>query len=264
LTAGLAAPPSAQTAKPVTMTDIDTLAGHRAMSLDIRSGDKSIEREVRAHVDARMQELGIKVLPPGQLPVFRVELDAELISSERTPIYTFYNVVAEFVVPVADPRDTTKTFLSPSWRSRHAALVGPGNFQPVPVPLLQATGDFAAAYKKANATVFALTRAPLRQLKITDKQGLLAAVGQQVVVTGTVTSVERINLNGDGMHLYLDNSKEFYVVVMPAIFAEVAKKLGGDAVVGKTIAVRLNPLFLVGNGPFPLAPSVPDNIEIVR
>ena len=114
----------------------------------------------------------------------------------------FYNVVAEFVVPVADPRDTTKIFLSPSWRSRHSALVESGSFQPVPVPLRQATGDFAAAYKKANGAAFALTRSPVRQLKSTDKEGLMAAVGQPVVVTGRVTSLERIYLNGNGLHLY--------------------------------------------------------------
>ena len=65
LTAALGAAPYAQTAKPVTMTDIDTLAGHKAMSLEFRIGDKSLEPEVRAHLDARMKELGITVLPPG-------------------------------------------------------------------------------------------------------------------------------------------------------------------------------------------------------
>jgi hypothetical protein len=103
----------------------------------------------------------------------------------------------------------------------------------------------------------------IQEFKATDRSGLLAANGQRVVITGTVTSVERIYLNGVGMRLYLDGSKDAYVVIMPVIFDAVDKKLGGGAVIGKTIAVRLNPLFVVENGPFELAPSRPENIELV-
>ena len=126
LTLALGTAPFAQTTKPVTMTD-DPLAGRRAMSVEMRLGDRSEEKVIREELDATLRGLGIQVLPAGQLPIFKLEIDSELIESSTRAAnnidYMFHNIAMEFVIRVADASDPRKTFQAPIWRNRRTVIV---------------------------------------------------------------------------------------------------------------------------------------------
>jgi hypothetical protein len=156
LTLALGTSPFAQTGTPVTMTD-DPLAGRRAMSVEMRVADRSQEKVIREELNAMLKNLGIQVLPPGQLPIFRLEIDSEFISSSTNAAsnidYMFHNIVMEFVVRVTDASDPRKTFQAPIWRNRRTVLFPAGSSQQLWANAKTELSKFAAAYRKSNAGV---------------------------------------------------------------------------------------------------------------
>ncbi|MEZ5289503.1 MAG: hypothetical protein R2745_00330 [Vicinamibacterales bacterium] len=61
----------------VTTGDADALKGRRAMAIEIRLTDGSEARAIRADVATFIEGLGIRQLPAGQLPVFRLDIDSQ-------------------------------------------------------------------------------------------------------------------------------------------------------------------------------------------
>jgi hypothetical protein len=138
------------------MTD-DPLAGRRAMSVEMRLDDRSDEKVIREELNAMLKGLGIQVLPSGQLPIFRLEIDSEFISSSTNAAsnidYRFHNIAMEFVIRVTDANDPRKTFQAPTWRNRRTVLFPAGSSQQLWVNVRTELGKFAAAYRKANAAL---------------------------------------------------------------------------------------------------------------
>jgi hypothetical protein len=156
LTLAVGTAPFAQTARPVTMTD-DPLAGRRAMSVEMRVADRSQEKVIREELNAMLKNLGIQVLAPGQLPIFRLEIDSESISSSTNAAsnidYMFHNISMEFAVRVTDASDSRKTFEAPIWRNRRTVLFPAGSSQQLWVNVRTELRKFDEAYRKANAAL---------------------------------------------------------------------------------------------------------------
>lgn len=154
LTLALSTSPFAQTTKPVTMTD-DPLVGRRAMSVEMRVGDRSEEKVIREELDATLRGLGIQVLPAGQLPIFRLEIDSGVLesSTRRNNDYEFHHILLEFVIRVADASDPRKTFQAPIWQNRRTVLFPVESSQQLWVNVRTELRKFAEAYRKANAAL---------------------------------------------------------------------------------------------------------------
>jgi hypothetical protein len=222
----------AQTAKPsVTLNDKAVLRGQRAMSVDIQLGDRSEERVIREQVAATLKQLGIKTLPAGQPPIFRLDVDSELITSSGASSFVFHNIMTEFVMRVADPADMKKTFLAPTWRARRAELFRVLGSETLSAHVETALGTFSRAYREANPDIFP----PLPRFQSTNVAGLHAADGKMVVVVGAIARIDKRN---EGWYLYLEAPSNVFVLVHPGPFLDdlFRMELRGERVVGTRIA----------------------------
>jgi hypothetical protein len=95
----------------------------------------------------------------------------------------------------------------------------------------------------------------------------MAANGRPGIVVGRVTRVERqVDAFRDvNLVLHLESAERPVSVFVTSEIREIVeRRLGGDTVVGRTIAVRMNPLEMFPRGPIILMPPTPDRIEIFR
>jgi hypothetical protein len=154
LTLALGTSPFAQTTRPVTMTD-DPLAGHRAMSIEMRLVDRSEEKVIREELEATLRGLGIQVLPAGRLPIFRLDIDSGVLesSTRRNNDYEFHHITLEFVIRVADASDPRKTFQAPIWQNRRTVLFPVESSQQLWVNVRTELRRFAEAYRTTNAAL---------------------------------------------------------------------------------------------------------------
>lgn len=144
----------AQTTKPMTMTD-DPLAGHRAMSVDLRLEDRSEEKVIREELEATLRGLAIQLLPAGRLPIFRLDIESGVLesSTSRNNDYEFHHITLEFVIRVADASDPRKTFQAPIWQNRRTVLFPVESSQQLWLNVRTELRKFAETYRKANAAL---------------------------------------------------------------------------------------------------------------